>query len=87
MDKEVSYKISLILLIIWILIKVIKKIMNQDGISRYEFIQVNTIGYWLLISLSFSLSKYFFDSYLYFFIFFLVFLLFTKYYGMEHIFK
>ena len=38
-----------ILIVSWIIISLIKKNMNKDGIHRYNFIQRNTIMYWILI--------------------------------------
>ena len=65
---NISYIITLVLVILWICVKIIKSRMNRDGITRYNFIQNNTVAYWLAISLSFSISKYLFKSYLYFFV-------------------
>lgn len=31
--------------------------MNYDGMSQYNFIQLNTIGYWIVINTSLFLSK------------------------------
>ena len=64
-SKNFLCKISVYLFILWIIISVIKKIVNHDGVQRYNFIQRNTLGYWIWISLGFCLSKYFFKRYLY----------------------
>ena len=35
---------------------------TKKGISNYKFIQRNTVGFWLLISISLSLSKYYYNN-------------------------
>ena len=64
-SKNFLCKISVYLFILWIIISVIKKTVNHDGIHRYNFIQRNTLGYWIWILLGLCLSKYFFKRYLY----------------------
>jgi len=58
------YNITYFLAFLWILISIIKPIINYDGLERYQFIQRNTIGGWLLIFISLSLSKHFFKKYI-----------------------
>lgn len=58
------YLVTFFLAIAWILISITKNIINHDGISRYNFIQRNTIGMWLLICISLSISKHIFNNYL-----------------------
>ena len=64
--------VSIVLFIILIIISIFKKILNKDGVSNYNFIQRNTMSYWLLISLSLGLSKIIYKTYLYFPIFFII---------------
>lgn len=59
------YFITLFLALLWIFISTIKSVMEKSGLSKYNFIQRNTIGFWLLISISLSLSKYFFKKYIF----------------------
>ena len=56
-------KIIIGLIIFWIIISIIKKNMNKDGIYRYKFIQRNTIMYWIWICISLFLSKKYFKNY------------------------
>lgn len=63
-DKILKYLI-IFLTFMFIFIYLLKKFMNYDGIHRYNLIDRNTIGYWLLISISLFLSKFFFNNYLY----------------------
>ena len=58
------YNITYILAFFWILISIIKPLVNYDGLERYQFIQRNTIGGWLLLFISLSLSKHFFKKYI-----------------------
>ena len=70
--NEKMCKLSIILFIILIFISIIKQIINKDGVSHYNFIQRNTISYWILISLSLGLAKIIYKSYLYFPIMFII---------------
>lgn len=65
MKRNPFCKITFILIIFWIIISIIKKIVNHDGLKRYNFIERNTLGYWIWISLGLCLSKHFFKRYLY----------------------
>ena len=59
-------KIIIFLSILWIIISYLKKKkINKEGISRYNFIQKNTIGYWLAISLAMYISKIKYFNYKY----------------------
>jgi len=62
--KNLVYLITFFLVICWILVSITKSIINRDGIQRYNFIQRNTIGMWLLIFISLSISKYKFKNYI-----------------------
>lgn len=75
------------LIIIWVILKVTKKMINYDGKSRYNFIQLNTIGYWLLINTSLFLSKKKFRNFNYTPVFFvlLLFIHESLYYGLPYI--
>lgn len=65
LEKQLTvYNITYFLAFLWILISVIKSMVNYDGLERYQFIQRNTIGGWLLIFISLSLSKHFFKKYI-----------------------
>lgn len=64
-NKENLKSILCILIASWIIISIIKKNMNKDGIHRYNFIQRNTIMYWILIISSLYLAKTYFNNYLY----------------------
>ena len=54
-----------VLILVWVIISLIKKNMNKDGIHRYNFIQQNTIMYWILVISSLYLAKTYFNNYLY----------------------
>ena len=56
-NEETLKNILCILVISWIIISIIKKNMDKDGIHRYNFIQRNTIMYWILIISSLYLAK------------------------------
>jgi len=62
--KDLVYLITFFLAISWILVSITKSIINRDGVQRYNFIQRNTIGMWLLIFISLSISKYKFKNYI-----------------------
>ena len=64
-NEENLKSILCILIVSWILISIIKKNMNKNGIHRYNFIQRNTIMYWILIVSSLYLAKTYFNNYLY----------------------
>ena len=57
------FSITFVLLISWIAIYGIKSHLNKNGVQNYTFIQRNTIGFWLLIFISLSLSQVFFKNY------------------------
>ena len=61
-----------VLIVVWIIISLIKNNMNKDGINRYNFIQKNTIMYWILIIGSLYLSKSYFNNYWYSIVIFIV---------------
>lgn len=62
LQKNAIYSIALFLAIIWIIISILKPVINYDGISRYKFIQRNTVGFYLLVFISLSISKYYFKT-------------------------
>ena len=73
---NIIYLITLFLAIFWVIISFTKNILESSGISNYKFIQRNTVGFWLLISISLSLSKYYYNNlYLAFPIFIILFLI------------
>lgn len=55
-ENNIFYIITLVLAILWILLSYLKKYIS------FHFIQRNTIGMYLLIFISLSLSKYFFNN-------------------------
>ena len=58
------YLITLFLAIFWIIITITKGVLEKSGLCNYKFVSRNTIGFWLLIFISLSLSKYFFKNYI-----------------------
>lgn len=64
-QKNSIYSCTFFLFVFWIVISIVKFVCNYDGISNYNFIQRNTIGGYLLVFISLSLSKCLFKKLVY----------------------
>jgi SAM-dependent methyltransferase len=56
------YSMTFLLAMAWIVVSVVKAVLNRNGVSRYAFVQRNTVGFYLLIFISLSVSNYCFAT-------------------------